>query len=162
MQNRHENIIGWWGSCLFLWEEMRCPFMKIVFVLGTQFGDAPPGLGMMGVPGGPPPPGGPWGNNQLSEHEFSSTCMRENCSRFGQICTHHVVSWRWGGVCYLQGEINRMGSKAQRMLNGNTYRLHYTLTQHACNNRYNCELRQWSVPLYWLCEGGTVVTSILW
>lgn len=23
-------------------------------------GDAPPGLGMMGVPGGPPPPGGPW------------------------------------------------------------------------------------------------------
>lgn len=22
-------------------------------------GDAPPGLGMMGVPGGPPPPGGP-------------------------------------------------------------------------------------------------------
>lgn len=30
-----------------------------VLVLGTQLGDAPPGLGMMGVPGGPPPPGGP-------------------------------------------------------------------------------------------------------
>lgn len=27
---------------------------------GTEIGDAPPGLGMMGVPGGPPPPGGPW------------------------------------------------------------------------------------------------------
>lgn len=26
---------------------------------GDRIGDAPPGLGMMGVPGGPPPPGGP-------------------------------------------------------------------------------------------------------
>lgn len=35
--------------------------MTQVLVPGTKLGDAPPGLGMMGVPGGPPPPGGPWG-----------------------------------------------------------------------------------------------------
>lgn len=27
----------------------------------TEMYNSPPGLGMMGVPGGPPPPGGPWG-----------------------------------------------------------------------------------------------------
>lgn len=51
-------------------EGISCVFSKdrwVIFLLVPQsvsvgeggMGDAPPGLGMMGVPGGPPPPGGP-------------------------------------------------------------------------------------------------------
>lgn len=36
-----------------------------------DMGDAPPGLGMMGVPGGPPPPGGPWQPMEGEGFKFS-------------------------------------------------------------------------------------------
>lgn len=49
-------------SCVFSKDRWGRRFFKVpqsVSVRVGGMGDAPPGLGMMGVPGGPPPPGGP-------------------------------------------------------------------------------------------------------
>lgn len=65
----------------------------------------PPGLGMMGVPGGPPPPGGPW--EMSTKNDYSKNISGEQTERVGQNQvreTHHIVSWWWRGVCYLWEE----------------------------------------------------------
>lgn len=51
-----------------------------------EIGDAPPGLGMMGVPGGPPPPGGPWRASRGKNYN------RYNEVRGGEVKRAAVVS----------------------------------------------------------------------
>lgn len=44
----------------------------------TEMYNSPPGLGMMGVPGGPPPPGGPWGVRASEGEKWApSACRRQ-------------------------------------------------------------------------------------
>lgn len=88
----------------------------------------------MGVPGGPPPPGGPWEQAMIEvkitlARTSGSTIKSVSMRAAALVFTHHVVPWRWGGVRYLQGEKRKqiIRSEGQKILNVNLHRVEKTL-----------------------------------
>lgn len=77
----------------------------------------PAGLGIIGVPGGPPPPGGPW-NYSFTLHKIHSCTdelqLVEQIYRTAAIQTYntyHITSWRCRGVGGLRKQREIMKEK---------------------------------------------------
>lgn len=62
----------------------------------------PAGLGIIGVPGGPPPPGGPW-NYGVGLHNMNALITELRPVQLIWVKhTYHITSWRWRRIRSLQ------------------------------------------------------------